>query len=279
MEDFLQSVASGVVIGGIYALIAMGFVVIYKATGIINFAIGEFMMLGAFFCFTAMTAAKFPFAASLLAAVAGAAALGVLVERFILRPLHGQGHDLDHHGDDRPLLRLQGGRPARLVRRLPRVPADLPAGADTAGEHRDPVPPVLLLPDRHRCCRPDLARVPVHADRDVSMRATANDQAAAFSMGIDIRRVFSPVVEPRGGGGRALGGRDRDDGGNQPPAGGHRAQGLPGRDPWRPGQHRRGAGGGLPHRDPGKPCGGIPGPAGLAGGSRRWRPSSCSWSS
>ena len=90
MEDFLQMVASGVVIGGIYALIAMGFVVIYKATGIINFATGEFMMLGAFFCFTGMTAAKFPFAAALLAAAMGAAALGALVERVVLRPLMGK---------------------------------------------------------------------------------------------------------------------------------------------------------------------------------------------
>ncbi len=57
MDYFLQLVVSGIVTGGIYALIAMGFVVIYKATGVINFATGELMMLGAFFAYTAMTVA------------------------------------------------------------------------------------------------------------------------------------------------------------------------------------------------------------------------------
>ena len=53
MDLFLQLMVSGIVTGGIYALIATGFVIIYKATGVINFATGELMMLGAFFAYTA----------------------------------------------------------------------------------------------------------------------------------------------------------------------------------------------------------------------------------
>lgn len=52
MDIFLQLIASGITVGGIYALIALGFVLIYKATSIINFATGEFMMVGAYFCLT-----------------------------------------------------------------------------------------------------------------------------------------------------------------------------------------------------------------------------------
>ena len=90
MEELLQLLASGVVTGSIYALIAIGFVVVYKATGVINFATGELMMIGAFLAWTAMTAARAPFAAALVIAAAGAALVGALVQRFVLRPLMGR---------------------------------------------------------------------------------------------------------------------------------------------------------------------------------------------
>src|SRR5512132_3679541 len=90
MEHLLQLLASGVITGGIYALIAMGFVIVYKATGVINFATGELMMLGAFFASSAMVAVNAPFAVALVIAAIGAAAVGALVERVVLRPLLGQ---------------------------------------------------------------------------------------------------------------------------------------------------------------------------------------------
>ena len=52
--------AIGVLSGGLLALIALGFVLIYKGTGVINFAMGEFMMLGAYFVFTAHVLWKLP---------------------------------------------------------------------------------------------------------------------------------------------------------------------------------------------------------------------------
>ena len=60
MDIFLQLVASGFLVGGIYALIALGFVLIYKATNIINFATGEFMMIGAYIFYSLMVYLNYP---------------------------------------------------------------------------------------------------------------------------------------------------------------------------------------------------------------------------
>ena len=50
MDFFLQLIVNGIVVGSIYALVALGFVVIYKSSSILNFAQGEFLMLGAYVC-------------------------------------------------------------------------------------------------------------------------------------------------------------------------------------------------------------------------------------
>ena len=52
MLDFVQQLVSGIALGCVYGLIALGFVLIYKATEVVNFAQGDLMMLGGFFGFT-----------------------------------------------------------------------------------------------------------------------------------------------------------------------------------------------------------------------------------
>src|SRR4051794_453292 len=52
MLDFVQQLVSGVALGCVYGLIALGFVLVYKATEVVNFAQGDLMMLGGFFAFT-----------------------------------------------------------------------------------------------------------------------------------------------------------------------------------------------------------------------------------
>ena len=52
MDILLQVIVSGLAAGGSYGLIALGFVLIYKATSVMNLAMGEFMTVGAFVCFT-----------------------------------------------------------------------------------------------------------------------------------------------------------------------------------------------------------------------------------
>lgn len=90
MEFFLQLFVNGLVIGSIYALVAMGFVIIYKSSSILNFAQGEFLMLGAYVCLAIFTTTKVPFLAAFAITLGFSALLGVLMERVLLRPMIGE---------------------------------------------------------------------------------------------------------------------------------------------------------------------------------------------
>ena len=87
---FLQLVISGVAQGCIYGLIALGFVLIYKATETVSFAQGELMMLGAFGGLVGMTMLGFPYWLAVLSAVVAMAVFGVVLERTVIRPILGQ---------------------------------------------------------------------------------------------------------------------------------------------------------------------------------------------
>jgi branched-chain amino acid transport system permease protein len=87
---FIQLFASGIVVGCLYALIALGFVLIIKATGILNFAHGEIIMISALVCYFLIAKYQWSFLTALLATVAVAALMGVLTERLVLRPMLGQ---------------------------------------------------------------------------------------------------------------------------------------------------------------------------------------------
>ena len=73
MLQLLQLIISGAAIGCIYALIALGFVLIYKATETVNFAQGDLMMISGFVGLTAMTAIGLPFAPAFLLTIAAMA--------------------------------------------------------------------------------------------------------------------------------------------------------------------------------------------------------------
>src|SRR5512143_2036536 len=90
MEFFLQLVLNGLVIGSIYALVGLGFVIIYKSSSILNFAQGEFLMLGAYVCLTVMTSAPVPFVPAFLLTLAFSVLLGLALERVVLRPMIGE---------------------------------------------------------------------------------------------------------------------------------------------------------------------------------------------
>ena len=87
---FLQLVISGVAQGCIYGLIALGFVLIYKATETVSFAQGELMMLGAFGGLVGMTMLGFPYWLAIVSAIAAMALFGVVLERAVIRPILGQ---------------------------------------------------------------------------------------------------------------------------------------------------------------------------------------------
>ena len=88
--QFIQLVISGIAQGCIYGLIALGFVLIYKATETVSFAQGELMMLGAFGGLAGMTMLGFSYALSILCTIAAMALLGILLERIVIRPILGQ---------------------------------------------------------------------------------------------------------------------------------------------------------------------------------------------
>ena len=190
MEILLQIIVTGLATGGLYGLIALGFVLIYKATSVLNLAMGEFMTLGAFICFTFLTVLNIPFYLAFVFTLVFAFILGVLVERLILRPLIGE-----------PIISvimvtiglgviLKGIMymiwtpsfrnfpeifpPEPLMLGFAVVPSGLWWGFLFAV-----IGTVIFL------------LVFKYTRTGVAMRATANDQQAALSMGISVRWVFA----------------------------------------------------------------------------------------
>ena len=88
--QFLKLVISGIAQGCIYGLIALGFVLIYKATETVSFAQGDLMMLGAFAGLAGMTMLGFPFWLAVISAIGAMALLGLVTERLVIRPILGQ---------------------------------------------------------------------------------------------------------------------------------------------------------------------------------------------
>lgn len=86
----LQVLFSGLALGSIYGLVALGFTVVFKATEVFNFAQGMFVVCGAFFAVTAITLLKLPFPLALLFIVASAALLGALIHALLIQPLAGR---------------------------------------------------------------------------------------------------------------------------------------------------------------------------------------------
>jgi branched-chain amino acid transport system permease protein len=90
MTEFLQLVFEGVSLGATYALIALGFVVIYRASGVINFAQGSMLLLGAFLISWLAVDVGLPFGLAVLAAMGALSALGAGFHRIALRRVVGQ---------------------------------------------------------------------------------------------------------------------------------------------------------------------------------------------
>ena len=190
MEFFLQLVVNGVVIGSIYALVALGFVIIYKASSIINFAQGELLVLGAYLCLAITSAGHVPLLAAFVLTLVFAAVLGVVLERVILRPLIGEpviSVIMVTLGLSSILRAIVQGVWGTDTRPFPSV---FPSEPVMVG----PVPisrgylwsvgcvAVLLLV---------FTWFFRQARAGIAMRATAFSQQVALSMGISVRRIFA----------------------------------------------------------------------------------------
>lgn len=90
MTFFFQIMASGVAVGVVYALVGLGLVLIYKATGVLNIAQGAVVMLMAFITYAFSQQIGLPFYLAVILSIAAAMLLGVIIERICLRPMIGQ---------------------------------------------------------------------------------------------------------------------------------------------------------------------------------------------
>lgn len=87
----LQLILSGLAFGSIYALVALGFVLLVNAVNIVNFAQGEFVMIGAYLILTFSSSLDLPYPAAFLVVLAAAGLLGIIFERLAYWPLRNSG--------------------------------------------------------------------------------------------------------------------------------------------------------------------------------------------
>lgn len=90
-DFFFLLLVAGLLTGMVYALVALGFVLIFKASGAINFAQGEFLMFGGFLTAASLELYGLPLWLAILIGLGFMAVLGVVLERVVLRPLTGRG--------------------------------------------------------------------------------------------------------------------------------------------------------------------------------------------
>lgn len=90
MQELGSYLITGISLGFIYGLVALGFVLIYKSSRILNFAVGEFLLVGAYIAWTFRVLWHMPVIVSFLLTMIAGALLGLFIERVALRPLIGE---------------------------------------------------------------------------------------------------------------------------------------------------------------------------------------------
>ena len=88
LATLLQSLFSGLTMGAVYAFVALGFSVTYSSSGIVNFAQGEFVMLGGIIAATLFTVLGWPVALAMAGGVVATAAIGLVVGHVFIRPMY-----------------------------------------------------------------------------------------------------------------------------------------------------------------------------------------------
>ena len=189
MQLFISFVIDGFVVGSLYALVALGFVLLYKMSGIINFAQGEFVMMGGYAA-VMMTLAGIPFWLVFILSIILAAIFGLVIERIVARPMIGE--------DVISIIMATIGL-ASVLRGI----APMLCGADTkAFPGIFPTTPIEVL-------GVPISQINIWAVGfsilfvalfwaffkftriGVAMQAVADDQQAATSMGISVKTVFA----------------------------------------------------------------------------------------
>ncbi len=210
---FIRLTYAGLSDGALLALIALGLVLVFKATDVINFAHGEFMMLGSYIGFQALrsiqdallpmelneaTAEVITVVGGVLVMILVLIAIGILVERLILRPLIGEpviSVIMITIGLSNIIQAIVGGIWGTTPQRLPTnvLPFDGRFEMTVEGARR----PLFLAHDSLVAAFIVVLLVFAltlffrNSKHGIAMRATADDQQAAMSMGISIKFIFA----------------------------------------------------------------------------------------
>lgn len=204
MTFFLQIFLSGVAVGGVYSLVGLGLVLIYKATGILNIAQGAVVMVTAFITYFLSVQVGLPFFLAVLLSVLLAMLLGIVIERLCLRPMIGQPLFSTIMMTIGIMLILQSIPVMIWGTSLKAFPKYLPDESYNIGG-------ALISPDYLWGFVISMALFSAfvfyfrYSRSGIVMRAVADDQMAAQSMGVNISRVsgtawaFSCLVAAIGG--------------------------------------------------------------------------------
>ena len=190
MTKFFSLLADGLALGAVYALVALGFVVIFRATGVINFAQGGLVVFGAFLVYQAEQTWGWPFWVSALFAMVCVAAIGAAFEGLVLRRMIGQPIFA--------IILITIGLFLLVEPVTTTIWHNPPGGIETPwGLTRVTISDVKIL-------QVNIATVVLGAivmggffvlfqytKVGVGMRATAVDQEAALAQGINVRRIFA----------------------------------------------------------------------------------------
>jgi len=190
MAELLQFVITGTTVGMVYALIALGFVLIWKSSGVANLALGQLVLVSSWFTYGTLVQAGLPFWLGLPVVILFALALGWVIERFVLRPLIAQ-----------PILSLitvtlgvayfiQGAVSfiwPKSVASLPRFFPQETIHIGTAVVSQE----YLWAAVTSLCLFGLLSLFFKYHKMGIAMRATADDQLAVQACGIPVTRIFS----------------------------------------------------------------------------------------
>lgn len=190
MDYFLNLLASGLMFGALYGFIAIGFAVIYKTTGVVNFAQGEIMMLVTYFAWAVGAHGTAPVWQLMCLAILGGIVLGAVVEVIFIRPMLGESQFAIIMTTVGIAIILRGMVP--LIWGVESLPMNTSLKSVTVE-----LGPVLLLGDQIFAMAVFLI-VAAGAwcffrftQVGAAMRATAHDETAALLMGINVRRLHS----------------------------------------------------------------------------------------
>lgn len=191
MEFFLQLTINGLSLGFLYALAALGFVMIFKSSSVLNFAHGALMAIGAFLFLVLSTWAGLPIWLAFLLTLIGSFSLGFIIERFFLRPLIGEalievimltlGLFIMIKG---LLLFIFGGDLYDYRKFLPPALTFHWGGIEVAGVYVAAFIIGLIF----------LALFGFffkYSSQGIYMRSVADNQPAAMALGVHVRRVFA----------------------------------------------------------------------------------------